>query len=59
MALICTFRPANAWRVQLDDENRLLWVSGEETMDEQPARDIMQRITDDILSIMPLPIEQL
>ena len=36
----------NAWRVTLDEDNRLLWTSAEGARTSAPARSFWQRIAD-------------
>jgi putative cardiolipin synthase len=46
--------PDNAWRVSLDDENRLVWQSSDGDRFLQPARGFGQRITDFFYSLLPI-----
>ena len=45
--------PENAWQVFLNDEGKAYWVSSDETLDEQPARDGTQRVMNKIFKIFP------
>jgi cardiolipin synthase C len=45
--------PDNAWQVLLDDEGEVYWVNSDERLDEQPARDGMQRVMDTIFKMFP------
>ncbi len=40
------FAHPNAWQVIRDDQGRMRWVSGEETLDRQPARSAWARFQD-------------
>lgn len=43
----------NSWQVLLNDEGKPYWVNSDETLTEQPARDGMQRIMNEIMKIGP------
>ena len=43
----------NAWHVQMDEQGKLSWVSSEQTLYEQPARDAMQRVMNVLMKIGP------
>jgi putative cardiolipin synthase len=45
--------PENSWRVELDPEGDLRWVSGAEVLTSQPARGFMQRVQDVIFMMFP------
>jgi putative cardiolipin synthase len=44
---------ANAWNVRMDREGKLTWHSDDEVLDEQPARDGMQRVMNVLMKIGP------
>jgi len=46
-------QPENAWQVLLDENGEVYWVNSDERVDEQPARDGMQRAMDAIFKIFP------
>jgi putative cardiolipin synthase len=48
------FSAANAWRLELVDDGRVLWISDDRTLDAQPATSFMQRIEDWFFSLMPI-----
>ncbi len=43
----------NAWHVTMDDEDNIRWQNSVETLDEQPARDSMQRVMNVIMKAGP------
>jgi putative cardiolipin synthase len=45
--------PANAWRVKLNEEGKLIWVNNSESVTRQPARNAWQRIMDGLFRILP------
>ena len=45
--------PENAWRVELDDEGKLIWVNSSESVTRQPARNAWQRFMDGFFRILP------
>ncbi len=47
-------RPENAWRVDIDENNRLRWTSSEGTVYRQPARHLGQRFADFFYGLLPL-----
>ena len=47
-------QPDNAWRVFLDDGGELAWESSEGTVNRQPARGALQRISDGFFGILPI-----
>lgn len=53
-ALEGDFSTENAWRLELQDDGRVFWVSDEETLESQPATSFMQRIEDWFFSHMPI-----
>jgi putative cardiolipin synthase len=48
------FSPANAWRLELQEDGDVHWVSDDETLEAQPATSFMQRIEDWFFSHLPL-----
>ena len=48
------FAPANAWRLQLDEDGAVLWISENETLTTQPASSFMQRIEDWFFRQLPI-----
>jgi len=46
--------PENAWRVSLDEKDRLRWQSGSEIVTRQPARSFGQRIADFFFRLLPI-----
>ena len=46
--------PENAWRVTVNDEDKLQWESSEGVVYSQPARHFGQRIADFFLRILPI-----
>jgi putative cardiolipin synthase len=46
--------PNNAWRVTLDEEDRLVWESAAGKVYRQPARGFGQRIADFLYSLLPI-----
>ncbi len=46
-------RPENSWRVELDQEANVQWVSGEEVLHEAPAREAGQRIDELLNHLLP------
>lgn len=51
------FDQANAWRLDLDGEGGVVWVSGDVRLDVQPAASYMQRIEDWFFSLLPIEEE--
>jgi len=43
----------NSWEVVLDDSDRLRWVSGDEILSRQPARNWWQRVQDAFFMLFP------
>jgi putative cardiolipin synthase len=56
-ALAPDFDTANAWRLQFDDDGRVVWVSGDQKLTAQPAISFMQRIEDWFFSHLPIEDE--
>jgi putative cardiolipin synthase len=48
------FSVDNAWRLELDDDDRITWVSKDETLRSQPDTSFMQRLEDWFFSHLPL-----
>jgi putative cardiolipin synthase len=46
--------PENAWRVYLDEHNRMKWESSSGTVTSQPARHFLQRVSDFFFRLLPL-----
>jgi putative cardiolipin synthase len=46
--------PENAWRVALDNDDRVTWTNDAETTHRQPARSVGQRIADKVFEILPI-----
>ena len=46
-------RPANSWRVAVDEDGRLTWSNDVETVTRQPARSFRQRVEDVIFMAFP------
>ena len=46
-------QPENAWQVLLNEEGAPYWISGDERLDQQPARSGTQRIMNVIFKIFP------
>jgi putative cardiolipin synthase len=53
-ALEDDFSTANAWRLELQEDGRVFWVSDDQTLESQPATSFMQRIEDWFFSNMPI-----
>jgi putative cardiolipin synthase len=43
----------NAWRVMLDEKDKLYWVNSDETVTSQPARGKMQNVMNVIFKVVP------
>jgi putative cardiolipin synthase len=56
-ALEPDFLPRNAWRLQLDDDGRMTWVSDDEVLQHQPTHSYMRRIEDWFLTLLPIEDE--
>ncbi len=48
------FSTQNAWRLQLTEDNKVVWVSDDRTLQSQPAFSILQRIEDWFFSHLPI-----
>lgn len=46
-------RPENSWQVQLDEDDRLRWVSSDAVVSRQPARNWWQRVQDAFFMLFP------
>jgi len=46
--------PENAWRVYLNEKNKIRWESSLGTVSRQPARSFGQRIADFFLRLLPI-----
>lgn len=53
-ALDGDFSAENAWRLELKEDGRILWVSADRVLDSQPALSPLQRIEDWFLSHIPI-----
>ena len=51
------FSGANAWRLELQDNGQVIWVSDDKTLESQPAGSFMQRIEDWFFSSLPIEAE--
>lgn len=56
-ALAPDFSERNAWHLQLRDDGRMTWVSGDQVLDHQPAHSFMRRIEDWFFTLLPLEDE--
>jgi putative cardiolipin synthase len=56
-ALAPDFSPRNAWRLQLDGDGKMTWVSDREVLRHQPTDSFMRRIEDWFLSHLPIEDE--
>lgn len=56
-AVISDFERKNAWELQLDENQNVLWVSDQARLTSQPAVSTMQRIEDWLFSHLPLEKE--
>ena len=56
-AVEADFTAANAWRLQLQDDGGVHWVSDDTTLTAQPAISDMQRLEDWLFSHLPLEAE--
>ena len=45
--------PENSWHVQLDENGKLIWVSGDEILTRQPAQSFWQRVQDVFFKLFP------
>ena len=46
-------QPENSWRVQLDEDGQLIWVSGDKILKRQPAQNYWQRVQDVFFKLFP------
>ena len=53
-ALEDDFSTANAWRLDLQEDGSVFWVSNDRTLESQPATSFMQRIEDWFFSNLPI-----
>ena len=44
---------ANSWRVQLDKDGQVIWVSHDGTLRRQPAQSFWQRVQDVFFKLFP------
>jgi putative cardiolipin synthase len=51
------FSERNAWRLKLDDEQKVTWVSGDEVLHHQPTHSFMRRIEDWFFTLLPIEDE--
>jgi putative cardiolipin synthase len=51
------FSQTNAWLLELDEDGRVIWVSHDATLTEQPAASMLQRIEDWFFSHLPIEDE--
>ena len=51
------FSNTNSWQLQLDEQGKVVWVSHDVTLTEQPAGSLLQRIEDWFFSHLPLEDE--
>ena len=51
------FEGMNAWHLELDENNQVIWKSDDQTLMTQPATSFMQRIEDWFFSHMPIEDE--
>jgi putative cardiolipin synthase len=51
------FSKANSWQLQLDADDRVVWVSHDVTLTEQPAASMLQRIEDWFFAHLPIEDE--
>ena len=56
-ALEWDFSAKNAWRLQMQDDDKIVWVSDDRTLESQPASSVMQRIEDWFFSHLPIEDE--
>ncbi|HKJ21386.1 MAG TPA: phospholipase D-like domain-containing protein, partial [Woeseiaceae bacterium] len=56
-ALEGDFSTANAWRLELQSDGKVFWVSDDETLQSQPATSFTQRIEDWFFSHLPIEDE--
>jgi putative cardiolipin synthase len=46
--------PENSWQVQLDDKDRLIWISGDKIIRKEPARSFWQRFQSGFFGLFDL-----
>ena len=51
------FSKTNAWQLELDEQGKVVWVSHDVTLTEQPAASMLQRIEDWFFSHLPIEDE--
>ena len=56
-ALEGDFSSKNAWRLQMQEDDKIVWVSDDRTLQSQPASSVMQRIEDWFFSHLPIEEE--
>jgi putative cardiolipin synthase len=56
-AMTPDFSTTNSWQLQLDEQDKVVWVSHDVTLTEQPAGSMLQRIEDWFFSHLPLEDE--
>ena len=56
-ALEPDFSTRNAWRLELNPDKRMIWISDKETLEHQPTHSFMRRMEDWFLSQLPLEDE--
>jgi len=56
-ALESDFSTANAWRLELQSNGKVIWVADDQTLESQPALSSMQRIEDWFFSNLPIESE--
>lgn len=56
-AIIPDFQVTNAWHLQFDKNDQVIWVSDDKTLATQPANSFMQRIEDWFFSHLPIEDE--
>jgi len=56
-ALEGDFSSKNAWRLQMQEDDKIVWVSDDRTLQSQPASSVMQRIEDWFFSHLPIEDE--
>ncbi len=48
------FLPRNAWSVQLDEDQQLVWIGGDERFDHPPADSVFQQLEDWFIGLLPI-----
>lgn len=56
-AIAVDFLPRNAWSVQLDEAQRLVWVNDSERLYHPPAESTFQQLEDWFLGLLPIDAE--